>query len=261
VNSRKAKGKRLPRPTRLARTVRDVGAQALADALGVHPQTVRRWAREGTTKARRASVFATVLDPKLVMAGKAAKFYRAAEKAHRIKAPKDSAGFGKTKHVDLINFEGSVSTRRVRTPLTPAGEETITLAIEKIAKKLARKSKGGRYYVTFGLYEYGRRVAGSPGSKMYKDKEGEFYSSYDATIGANSITGAIEQARMVMGKLLEETKSAVIVDSVSVKLYREKSSEEGWAFREARPKRTASKLSKAVKAAKAKAAKAKAGKK
>lgn len=214
----------------------------IATRLGVSVATVERWVRVGAPASRQSELSSILISDQERIRAKAQEIAGNARKTKRIKPPGDAPEFNKTGKQETRRYRGVVSNTRLAKKgavIDRRSEESIVHAIMEKAKKIARKQKRGRFFVTLGLVEFGVTV-GSGGKKLVTVTKGKLggmagyqtFASTDPDYGQDERRGALgldgleAQVRHLVERLSGEPRHAAILDNFTVKRYVQKTEKE-----------------------------------
>lgn len=129
--------------------------------------------------------------------------------------------------------EGFIKQKRVGKLLSQMSREEIAAAASKIAEKLRKRQPQGKLFASISFFEYGR---GKPGYyTVGQDELGTYVQSFDA-IGNPLRDGKLDSVDAFEGRLRElllqhsTEHNAVLLDTIEVKTFREKTEEERKAY-------------------------------
>lgn len=219
----------------------------IATRAGVSRKTAERWARDGVPKSRRAEVASIVVTDAERISGKAIELAQRAREGKRLKRPGDAPKWNSKSKQETRRYRGTVENVRLKKKgvlVSRKSEESIVHEVMTKAKRLQKKQKKGRFFVTFGLVEFGVTV-GSGGKKLTTVTKGRLggmsayqtFASTDPDYGQGGKRGAVglaaleAQVRAVVERLSDEPRHAAVLDSFTVKRYVQKSAKEVAAWR------------------------------
>lgn len=270
--------------TALERLIRMYGVKGVARKFGVHPQTVRRWRREGLPNFRRpktrklvskipkgklskqklvkvkkpkktkakpkpakkppkeappAPSFAEILPPEAVapeqpvraivttaeiMAERLNRHFRAFLDQTPYEYGVVSASgrpYGQAYVIQRGGRDGLILTQWVNLRVTSYTIERLARRILRDVESMRNALPGAEMFVTLSLFEYGSQFVGqSPNSTAFSDDEGTLVTSYVTTRGHYNIDRLAETIRRELRRIARHERSAVKVESYTVRVYR-----------------------------------------
>lgn len=277
--------------TFLERLIDRYGVVGVAERFGVHPQTVRRWRREGLPSFRKPAIRKAIsrlgkkkrkAKPSVKLTPSKKRRKKKPSKPKVTKAPKpvkpsfeevskilppeaavpspppevpkaivttaeimaerlnrhfrayleqtpyeygvvSASGrpYGRAYTIQRGGRDGLILTQWVNLRVTTNTIERIARAVIKDIESLQNALPGGEMFVTLSLFEYGSQFIGqSPNSTAFGDDEGTLVTSYVTTRGHYNVDRLAETLRRELRRLARHERSAVKVESYTVRIYR-----------------------------------------